>query len=544
MMSQDSPSLHPSSEAAAAEMAARLNGAQAPRLNGAQAMIRTLADCGVEVCFANPGTSEMQLVTALDQEPRIRSFLCLFEGVATGAADGYARIAGKPALTLLHLGPGYGNGLANLHNARRAFSPIVNLVGEHATYHRALDAPLNSDIAAIIAPNSCWVGIAEDASQAGPKAAEAFSASFGPPGGSASLIVPADAAWNEGGVLAPAPPAHPVPRVEAAHIGAIAALIKGARRVCFLLNNKALTQGALAAAARLEAAGHRVLADTFVPRMARGVGRYQPGRFLYFAEAAIADLEGFDLLVLVGTQSPVAFFAYPNKPSRLVPEGTQSVTLADVTQDAEHALQNLADQLSAPASGPINAKHDFDCPEGPLSVANIGLSVARHLPDQAIISDDGVTGSLGTWLATAGAAQHDWLNLTGGAIGQGMPVAIGAAIARPASRVLCLTGDGAGMYTIQALWTMARARLPIVTIVFANDAYRILNIEMMRTGAGEPGPSGQGMLSLADPSLDWVKLAEGQGVAAFRATDSAQFDAILRDALVADGPVLIEARIA
>ncbi len=513
-------------------------------INGAQALIQTLADCGVEVCFANPGTSEMQLVTALDREPRIRSVLCLFEGVATGAADGYARIAGKPALTLLHLGPGYGNGLANLHNARRALSPVINVVGDHACDHRALDAPLNSDIAAIVAPNSRWVGTVERTEEMGPMAARAFAESFGPPGGSATLIVPADSAWNPGGVAA-APPLHPGPgAVPPERVAAFATALRAAQKPVLLLNHSALTASALASAARLEAFGVRVLADTFVSRMARGAGRYQPGRFLYFAEAAMADLEGTDFMGLAGTSSPVAFFAYPGKPSRLVPEGCRVESLAGPGEDAGPALAALADLLEAPAQGPVVASFDYDPPEGELTPATIGASLARHLPANAIISDDGVTGSLGAWLATASAAQHDWLNLTGGAIGQGMPAAIGASLARPGAKVICLSGDGAGMYTVQSLWTMARENLPIVTIIYANDSYRILHIELARTGAGAPGKAAEGMLSLAGPSLDWVKLAEGQGVRAMRATDAAGFDAMLASAMQADGPVLIEARLA
>lgn len=513
-------------------------------INGAQALIETLADCGVEVCFANPGTSEMQLVTALDREPRIRSVLCLFEGVATGAADGYARIAGKPALTLLHLGPGYGNGLANLHNARRAFSPVINVVGDHACDHRALDAPLNSDIATLVAPNSRWVGTVEQVEDMGPMAARAFAESFGPPGGSATLIVPADSAWNPGGVRAA--PFAPLPRrtVPAERIASFAGALRAAKKPVLLLNHSALTESALASAGRIEAFGVRVIADTFVSRMARGAGRYQPGRFLYFAEAAMADLDGVDFMGLAGTQAPVAFFAYPGKPSRLVPEGCQVECLADPGEDSGPALAALADMLEAPAQGPVVASFDYDLPEGDLTPVSIGASLARHLPADAIISDDGVTGSLGAWLATASAARHDWLNLTGGAIGQGMPVAIGASLARPGAKVVCLSGDGAGMYTLQSLWTMAREKLPIVTIVYANDSYRILHIELARTGAGNPGKAAEEMLSLAGPRLDWVKLAEGQGVQAMRAEDAAGFDAMLASAMKADGPVLIEARLA
>lgn len=510
-------------------------------LNGAQALIGTLADCGVEACFANPGTSEMQLVAALDQEPRIRSALCLFEGVATGAADGYARIAGKPAMTLLHLGPGYANGAANLHNARRAFSPIVNVIGDHATYHRVYDAPLASDIKGFVAPNSAWTRSVEHVGDAGRLAAEAYAAAFGPPGGQADLILPADSAWLPGAQRAAPLPRRMAHTVPGARIEQAAASLRAAAKPVLLLGAGGCTPAGLAAAARLEAAGVRVLHDTFLARQARGAGHFAPARMQYFAEGALADLAGVDWMGLVGTKAPAAFFAYPTAASSFVPPGATVFSLADAAENAAQSLIDLADALGAPAQGAAPVLQRHDSPTGDLNPAAIGVSIARHLPEGAIVSDDGVTASLGVWLATQSAAPHDWLYLTGGAIGQGMPLAIGAAMARRDAKVVCLSGDGAGMYTNQALWTMAREGLPIVTIIFANRSYRILNIEMYRTGSGQPGPTAQAMLSLDRPAIDWAGLARAQGVPAESVRSAESFDAALARAMAADGPSLIEA---
>jgi acetolactate synthase I/II/III large subunit len=509
---------------------------------GADTLAATLADHGVTACFANPGTSEMHLVQALDREPRIRSVLCLFEGVATGAADGFARISGKPAMTLLHLGPGYANGAANIHNARRAFAPMINVVGDHATYHRELDAPLSSDIETLVKPNSRWVGLVDAALTAGDRAATACTQSMGPPGAPVSLILPADSAWSEGG---PRPPVHAAPGmslVDAQTVEEVADAIQLAIKVVILINGPALyDEAALVTMSRLKAAGVRVMCDTFVGRLARGAGRFGPDRMAYFAEAAMDDLAGVDLMILAGTAEPVAFFAYPGKPSVLVPEGCATMVLSERSEDTAEALAALADALDAPESPSATTRVIPDAPSGKVTPYTCAASLSRHMPDNAIISDDAVTAGLPHFMGTAQAAPHDWLFLTGGAIGQGLPLAVGAAVAAPNRKVIALTGDGAGMYTLQALWTMARERLPIVTVVFANRSYRILNIEMGRTGAGQPGPAAAAMLSLDNPTLDWVKLAQGQGVEAVSCTTAEAFDVALARAMASDVPVLIEA---
>jgi acetolactate synthase-1/2/3 large subunit len=513
-------------------------------MNGADALIRTLAECGVTTCFANPGTSEMHLVTALDREPRIRSVLCLFEGVATGAADGFARMTGRPAMTLLHLGPGYLNGAANLHNARRAHSPTVNVIGDHATYHRHLDAPLTSDIEALVRPLANWVDVVESPQQAGAKAAAAFKASYGPPGGNAMLLLPADSAWLEGGSVAARP--DPEPAKQPVDVEAVARAIAAARKPALLVNGSALREPGLSHAARLHAAGVLIVADTFATRQRRGRGHFAPLGLPYFAEQALGALTGVDLLVTAGTRAPVAFFAYPGKPSELTPEGARGLSVGGPEIDSAAALAGLADAIDAVGTADICVPAPAAIPDlvaGPLTPEAIGWSLARHLPANAVVCDESVTAGPAIIGPTSSAAPHDWLFHTGGAIGQGMPLAIGAAIGAPGRSVVALCGDGAAMYTLQSLWTMARERLDITVVICANRVYRILAIELERTGAGAPGPVAQSMLSLGQPAIDWVSMAEGQGVTAVRCERADQFDREFARLITQPGPKLIEAAI-
>jgi len=513
-------------------------------MNGADALIETLIDNDVTACFANPGTSEMQFVSALDRQPKMRPVLCLFEGVVTGAADGYGRVAGKPACTLLHLGPGYGNGVANLHNARRAFTPIVNVIGDHATYHRQYDAPLNSDIQSLAKVNSVWVKSAESPDEVAQLAAEAVGASFGPPGGSASLILPADCAW-----LPVTSPSRPKARrtgkrtVTGETIEGIARKIRAASKpVIFVGQGAGATEAGVAAAGRLAAAGVRPLAETFQGRIGRGAGRFLPDRMMYFAEQAVEDLAGVDLMVLVESPPPAAFFAYPDRPSLLAPEGgCETLTLAERDQDGAAAMNALADALGAPVSGPLQELSRPDPRTGVLTPSTAGAGIGRHLPEGAIVCDDAVTASQPILNNTRGCPPHDWLALTGGAIGLGLPMAVGAAVAGEGRKVVSLNGDGAAMYTPQALWTMAREALDVTVVIFANRNYRVLNIELQRTGAGNPGPAASKLLSLDGPAIDWVSLAKGQGVPAVRCDTAEAFDAAFARAMAEPGPKLIEA---
>jgi acetolactate synthase-1/2/3 large subunit len=513
-------------------------------MNGAQVILRTLADNGVEVCFSNPGTSEMQFVGAFDHEPRIRPVLCLYEGVATGAADGYARMAGKPAATLLHLGAGLSNGSANLHNARRAHSAVVNIVGDHATYHRALDAPLTSDIAALARPVSIWVGTAESAQGAVTLTSEAVRVSRSGAAGPVTLIVPADCGWSEAGepgpVLTPTVRAHP----DSARIAAILQALKTCEKPMMLLGSAALTEQGLIAAGRIAQSGVRVFIDTFVARQPRGAGRFAPQRMPYFGEAALANLQGIDLMILVSTKRPVAFFAYPGAPSVLVPKGCRVATLAQPEEHGEFSLQALADALAAedqPTVAPLERSDAV--PTGPLTPSSVGTSAARHMPENTIVSEDAVTAGLPVYAQTATARPHDWLFLTGGAIGQGIPAAIGAAIAQPRRKVLCLSGDGAAAYTVQGLWTLARERLDVTVVVFANQSYRILNMELARTLSGAAGIRARSLLELTNPAMEWVSIASGFGMRAIRCDTAESFDSAFARSMSEAGPSLIEALI-
>ena len=449
-------------------------------------------------------------------------------------------MAGKPAVTLLHLGPGYGNGVANLHNARRAGTPIVNVIGDHATYHRQNDAPLASDIQGLARPNSVWVRSAETADEAADLAAEAVVASFGPPGGSASLILPADCAWSPATRKGPTLAAPRRAEVSPTTVDAIAKAVKAARKPMLLVGNSACGEAGLRAAARLSAAGCRVMTDTFIARQPRGAGRFAPDRMAYFGEAAMEDLAGTDLMVLTGTVKPAAFFAYPERPTLLIPEGCETPTLATRAEDVVRAMEQLAEALGAPAAASSNALALPDAPTGALNPYTVGASIARHMPDQTVISDDGVTSSMPVFQQTAAARPHDWLMLTGGAIGQGMPVAVGAAVACPDRKVISLNGDGAAMYTVQGLWTMARENLDVTVVVFANHVYRILSVELQRTGAGKPGKSAASLLDLGSPRIDWVSLAKGLGVPAERQETAEGFDAAFARAMGQKGPMLIE----
>jgi len=510
-------------------------------MTGAEALVGTLADHGVTACFANPGTSEMHLVTALDSEPRIRSVLCLFEGVTTGAADGFARVSGKPAMTLLHLGAGYLNAGANIHNAGRANSPMINVIGDHAVPHLKYDAPLTSNIRGLAGPNSLWIKSADKVETTGLLAAEAYAASFGPERGPVSLLLPADSAWLEGGVKAPPRVPAALRTVAADKIEAAKAAIAAAQTPVLIINGTALTETGLSAAARLKAAGVRVLTDTFYPIMRRGAGVFAPERMQYFAEGAMADLEGSDLMVTVGTSAPVAFFSYPGKPSLLVPEGCTLLDLGDASTDSAATLLALADAMGANEAAPPEILVTPEPPTGELTAKAVGQSLARHMPENALVSDDGVSNSLLSYLPTQNARAHDWMMLTGGAIGQGMPLALGASIAAPERKVICLSGDGAGMYTNQALWSMAREDADVTVIVFVNHSYRILNIELHRTGAGNPGPTAKNMLSIGGPDIDWVQLSASMGVPAVEARTAEAFDTALADSIAAPGPRLIAA---
>lgn len=507
-------------------------------MNGAQAMISTLVDGGVDVCFANPGTSEMHFVAALDTVAGMRGVLTLFEGVATGAADGYARIAGRPAVVLLHLGPGLGNGLANLHNARRARVPMVVVVGDHATYHKKYDAPLESDIDALAGTVSGWLHRTMDTADVGVDAAEAISASLV---GSqiSTLILPADVSWSDGAI--PAASVSDQPASAGVDVGAVRTALESGEPTVILIGADATGWSGLAAVARIGAAtGARWFCETFPARLERGAGVPAVERLAYFAEVAAAQLDGAKHLVLAGAQSPVSFFAYPGMPSDLVPAGCEVHVLAE-HGGAAYALNALADEVASGTAAPVVAASRPQLPSGPLTSGAAANVIGALLPERAIVVDESNTSGVLLAAATAGAPAHDWLTLTGGAIGHGIPASVGAAVAAPDRPVLCLESDGSAMYTISGLWTQARENLDVTTIIYNNGAYNILRIELQRMGAGStPGPKALILLDLSSPTMDFVKIAEGMGVSARRVNTTEGLADALRLAFTEPGPHLID----
>ena len=511
-------------------------------MNGAQALIRALAGSGVDVCFSNPGTSEMHFVAGLDAVPQLRGVLCLFEGVATGAADGYGRMTGRPAATLLHLGPGLANGLANLHNARRAATPVVNVVGEHATYHKRFDAPLESDIDALARAVSHWIRRPARTADVAADAAEAVAAALGPPGGVATLILAADVSWSGGAEPAPPVPPRGPSVVPDPVIGEAAGALRGGGASVILLGGAALRRPGLEAASRIAAAtGARLLGETFPARLERGAGLPGLERLAYLAEFAQAQLAGTQQLILAGARAPVSFFAYPGLPSSLVPGGCQVHTLARPGEDVCGALASLAERVAPQARPQPQPAHRPALPGGGLTAETAAAVIGALLPEGAIVSDEANTSGLSLPGATAGAPPHDWLTLTGGAIGQGLPVATGAAVACPDRSVLALDSDGSAMYTIQALWTQAREGLDVTTVIFSNRRYAILDLELHRVGAVAGGDAARSLLDLSRPDLDFSALARGMGVPAARAASAGEFAEELQRALAEPGPHLIEA---
>ena len=513
-------------------------------MNGAQALIRTLVNCGVDTCFMNPGTSEMHFVAALDDVPEMHSVLALFEGVATGAADGYARVSGKPAAVLLHLGPGLGNGLANLHNARRGHTPVVNIVGDHATYHAQYDAPLQSDIRSIASAVSGWMHSATDAAEVAGDAAAAVHASMQRPGQVATLILPADVCWND----APGP-AEQVGTgrgpegVDAAAVAAAADALRSGEPAALLIGGALMrTDGLRWSSSVAEATGAKLLSETFPAIMDRGAGIPPVERLAYLAEFAQMQLDGLRHLVVVGAAHPVSFFAYPGKASDLVPDGCNVVSLAAEDADLLAAVQALAEAVGADGTCAVAPAGRPERPTGALTAQTACEALGALLPEGAVVADEGNTAGLFAPGATAGAPAHEWMCLTGGSIGYGMPVATGAGIAVKGTgrRVVNLQADGSALYTIQSLWTQAREELDVTTVILNNSSYAVLNMELARVGA-EPGPKALEMLDISRPDLDFVALSKGMGVPATRATTAEEFVTQLEAALSTPGPNLVEA---
>ncbi|MBM3572147.1 MAG: acetolactate synthase large subunit [Alphaproteobacteria bacterium] len=511
-------------------------------MNGAESLVRTLVAGDVNVCFTNPGTSEMHFVVALDRVDGMRCVLGLHETVVTGAADGYARMADKPAATLLHLGPGLANGLANLHNAGRARSPVVNIVGDHATYHRRFDAPLTSDIEGLARPLCHWLRTSPDARQVAADGAAAIAAARTSPGQIATLILPADTAWNEGGGVAPLPPVPARAQVADAVVAEAARVLRAGEPAALLLTGPAVRGRGLELAGRIAAAtGVRLLAQTSNARIERGAGRVPVERIPYPVDPALAMLKDLKHMVLAGAKAPVAFFAYPDKPSVLTPPGCDPHVLARLEEDVVDALARLADAVGATAGPAATAPLDPPgLPTGPLNLESLGRALGALLPEHAIVVDESITSGRNFYALTRQSRPHDWLQNMGGSIGLGLPLATGAAVACPDRPVICLESDGSGMYCLQALWTQAREGLNVTTLLFNNRAYAILRHELAQVGAQNPGRKAVDMLDLGRPDLDWVMLARGMGVPGERVTNVDEFARGFGRGLKTPGPYLVE----
>lgn len=515
-------------------------------MNGAESLIRSFTESGVNVCFANPGTSEMHLVQAIDATPGMRPVLALFEGVCTGAADGYGRMSGMPATTLLHLGPGLANGIANLHNARRTSSPIINLIGNHALYHLKYDAPLTSDIDTLARNVSSWIKSDSTSKTLAADGMEALKSALTPKPGSqgqiSTMIIPADACWDPADGSATSLKATPRTQVDEKIIKSVAEKMDS--HTMLLLNGEGLSQSALVAANRISlVTGCKVFSATFPGRVECGAGRPSFHRLPYFPEHVLATLKDTKTLILAGADAPASFFAYPNTPSSLVPEHCEVERLAGIEEDIVLALQQLAEVLDAPVKGyAVNPQHIPGLPTGGLTTTMAAAIIARMLPEEAIICGDSGGGGA-VFGPSQTAAHHTWLNLTGGSIGQGGPVAIGAAIACPDRPVLALLGDGASMYTNQAFWTQARESLNVTTVIFSNRSYGILETEYLRLGVNEVGEKAASLFDLGNPDIDFISIARGMGVPGRVADTAEAFASALQAGLSESGPFVIEAKV-
>lgn len=515
-------------------------------MNGAQSLVSTLVGHGVDVCFANPGTSEMHFLAALD-DPRMRGVLCLFEGVCTGAADGFYRMADRPAATLLHLGPGLANGLANIHNARRASTGMVNVVGEHATAHLKYDAPLTSDIEGLARPLSHWVRRADSSRTIAWDAAAAIAKAGEHPGRIATLILPGDTAWQDAGEATPPAPAARASRApDPARIEQIAKVLRTGEPAMLILANKACRIAPLELAGKVAAGtGCRLASQFFTNRIERGAGRVPLERIPYSVAPALKFLEPVKHLILLETREPVAFFSYPGQPSLLKAPGTQVHVLSEPDEDSAAALAMLVDALGLGNAQPVlQQPAEYAIPHGRLDPISIAHALCAGIPEHAIVVDESLTSGRESMSYTLGARPHDMINNLGGSIGYSPPVATGAALACPDRRTICLVGDGSAMYTVQALWTQAREQLPVTTVVFANNTYNILKAEYANMGAGErPSAAALTMIDIDRPTIDWLAMGKALGVPGVQVETAESLAQALLDANREDGPRLIEVKL-
>jgi acetolactate synthase-1/2/3 large subunit len=385
--------------------------------------------------------------------------------------------------------------------------------------------------------------MSESAASVAEDAARAVQAAMAPPGQIATLILPADTAWNPGGTAAEPLPIETRGRVSDQAVDAVVAALRSGEPCTFLLNGQGVSERSLQLLSRIvQKTKARFYGDTFISRIQRGAGRVDLERLPYFAEQAEEVLAGTRHLILVGTKAPVSFFAYPGRASELTPEGASALTLAAPDQNAEEALEAVVEAIGAGGLSPqLTELNRPSLADGALEPGSIARSLAALMPEDAILVNEAATSGFAIPPLTAASAPHDWLDLTGGSIGIGLPLAVGAAVACPDRRVIGLQADGSAMYTPQALWTMARESLDVTVIIFANRKYAILQVEFMRVGAHNPGPKAMSMLDLSNPDLSWVDLARGMGVPGRQVTDTGSFNDALAESLATPGPYVIEA---
>lgn len=513
-------------------------------MNGAELLIQTASRAGIDICFTNPGTTELPLVEAFDTAGGIQPVLGLFEGCCSGAADGYARMTGRPAMTLFHLGPGLGNAIANLHNARRAHSPLLNIVGDHATWHRQADPPLTMDIESLARTVSGWVRTCLSVDSLARDTAEAIHAARR--GAVATLVVPQDVQWAEAPLDPPTADASPAHPVDADAVRQAAEGLGQSQDAVLVLGGSGLRETGLRAAARIAArTGCDLLSETSPAHLERGAGLPIVDRIPYPPSLAGERLARYDCIVLAGAEEPVAFFGYRDGASRLLTGHQAVIRLGGDPTAAADRLTALADDLGAPAFEKAGLKLPAaqaipDIPSGPLTPKKIGAVLAALQPEHAIVVDEAITSGVGYYQKTSAVPRFSLLTLTGGAIGQGMPCAVGAALACPHRPVIGFQADGSALYTVQSLWMQARGSLNITTLICANQSYRILQGELARTGNRNPGRHTQAMMDLGHPAVDWVRLGRSMGVPGVSVTTAEALAHHLKNALREPGPHLIE----